>query len=238
MPAILVASNMWRHVVVSSACQCWIEFRYSVLVWSLCQKLCPNSLPVQPDERLGDGADGEVLSIVGDPNRVIKLGVIYDNPVRPLTTYASIQQVLDYLVETQPCVYARVYQHGYLGQFQRPVVDQRRKYQPFLLYYYVMERLSKLSEDEKKVFHSILDHEDRGVAKEYPMHKIEEMLRGMSRGLDFDFDRVMMLCGDLRRLPILHLDIAARNIMKNAAGDYKLVDMDRALMENTCPRLK
>lgn len=171
-----------------------------------------------------------MLSIVGDPSRVLKLGVIYDSVFRPLSLYSNTERVLDQLMLTQPPVSARVYEHGYLGVYQRQVVGLQQP-QLFILYYYIMERLEKLSEDEKKVFHSILDHEDRGIVKNYSLSKIEEMLAGMSRGLDFDREKVILFCDNLHRCPILHLDISVRNIMKDASGNYKLVDFDRAALQ-------
>jgi serine/threonine protein kinase len=184
---------------------------------------------VQPGERIGDGADGEVLSITGSPDRVLKLGVIYDSVFRPLSLYHGIERVLNHLMLTPSSVCVHVYEHGYLGVYERQVADPKRE-QLFILYYYIMEKLEKLSEDEKKIFHSILDHEDRGIAKDYSISKIKKMLKGMSRGLDFDQEKVMLFCDNLRRCPILHLDISARNIMKDATGNYKLVDFDRAAL--------
>jgi serine/threonine protein kinase len=199
-----------------------------MFVHSLCRQLCPDKLPVQPAERLGDGADGEVLSIKDQPNRVIKLGIIYEHPSRELKVYEQIQKVLDYAMTTQPPAFVRVYEHGYLGTYNRKVVEWRKDVQEFLMYYYIMERLDKTTEDEKRVFHSIVSHEDRGITKNYSPEKISEMLQGMSRGLDFDAEKVILFCNNLRHAHVLHQDIHVRNIMKNANGDFKLVDFDRA----------
>lgn len=197
-----------------------------MLVHSLCQQLCPDKLPVKPVERLGDGADGELLTIQDQPDRVIKLGVIYQHPNRELAVYKQIRQVLDYVIAVQPPAFVRVYEHGYLGTHTRKVVGVEET-QEFLMYYYIMERLNKITEDEKRVFHSIVSHEDRGIEKNYSSIKITQMLQGMSRGLDFDAEKVILFYNNLRTAHVLHQDIHTRNVMKNALGDFKLIDLDR-----------
>jgi len=57
------------------------------------------------------------------------------------------------------------------------------------------------------------------------------MLQGMSRGLDFDAEKVTLFCNNIRTAPVSHLDIHVRNIMKNDTGDYKLIDLDRIELE-------
>lgn len=199
-----------------------------MFVYSLCRQLCPDKLPVQPVERLGDGADGEVLSIKDQPDKVIKLGIIYEHPGRELKEYKQIQQVLDYAMSTHPPAFVRVYEHGYLGTYSRKIVEWRKDFQEFLMYYYIMEKLEKITEDEKKVFHSIVSHEDRGIEKNYSPEKIEEMLQGMERGLDFDTEKVILFCDNLQTSKLSHRDLHPRNIMKDRDGNYKVVDFDRS----------
>jgi hypothetical protein len=202
-----------------------------MLVYPLCQQLCYDKLSVIPLERIGDGADGEVLSVQGQPDRVIKLGIIYDHPSRELKAYQQIQSVLDHVMSIQPIAYVRVYEHGYLGTYSRKIIDHYKDMQEFLMYYYIMEKLEKISEDEKKVFHSILSHEDRGISKNFSVKKIADMLHGMSRGLDFDAEKVILFCNNLRAAKINHQDLHQRNIMKNNDGDYKIVDLDRSQLK-------
>lgn len=206
-----------------------------MFVASLCQQLCADKLPVPLGERLGDGADGEVLTIMGQPDRVIKLGIIYDNPSRGLGVYKDIQRVLDYLIATPTEAHVRVYERGFLGTYSRYVHQGE---QEFLMYYYIMEKLEKISEDERKVFHSILSHEDRKIVKNYSADQIKEMLHGMSQGLDFDQERVILFCQRLKQAPISHRDLHVRNIMKDAVGDFRLIDLDRAVMENNYAKNK
>lgn len=201
-------------------------------VLSLCRQFCPEKIPVKTGERLGDGADGEVLEIVDEPNKVIKLGIFYERHDKGFEKYyKQIQRVLDYLMLTNPVAYARVYEHGYLGSYSRKMEHWRTGKQKFIIYYYIMEKLHKTTEDEKKVFHTILSHEDRGIEKNFSPEKIREMLEGMGRGLDFDAEKVSLFCDNIRGAAISHLDIHVRNIMKDDAGNFKLIDLDRIELE-------
>jgi hypothetical protein len=148
-----------------------------------------------------------------------------------LKPYQQIQKVLDHLMLTHPDAYARVYEHGYLGTYSRKAEHWRSGKQNFIIYYYIMEKLRKISEDETKVFHTILSHEDRGIDKNFSLEKIGEMLEGMARGLDFDAEKVTLFCNNIKRAPLSHLDIHVRNIMKDDVGDFKLIDLDRIELE-------
>lgn len=203
-----------------------------MFVFSLCRQLCPEKLPVQPDVYLGDGADGEVLSIADDPNRVIKLGVLYERAGSKLEKlYGNIDRALEFVLRTQPRAYVSVYKHGSLGVYTRDNVAFYKGKQRFVLYYYVMEKLEKISEDERRIFHSILSHEDRKIEKNFSSDKIREMLEGMSRGLDFDAEKVMLFCDNIKAAPLSHLDIHVRNIMKDKVGNFKLIDLERIELE-------
>jgi hypothetical protein len=198
-----------------------------MLVLSLCKEYCPDKLLIQTGARLGEGADGEVFSIVGDPLKVIKLGVLYERNDRSLfECFKQIEGALNYLIESQPEAYARVYHHSNLGTYIRKSNGQR-----FVIYHYIMEKLEKISEDENRIFHSILSHEDRGIEKKFSLGKIDEMLQGMKRALDFDTEKVMLFCNNIHRASMSHLDIHTRNIMKDSTGTFKLIDLDRISLE-------
>jgi hypothetical protein len=201
-------------------------------VMSLCRQFCPEKIPVKTGERLGDGADGEVLEIVDEPNKVLKLGIFYERHDKGfLKYYKQIQAVLDYMMLVRPPAYVRVYEHGYLGSYARSMPAWKSGKQSFIIYYYIMEKLLKISEDERKVFHSILSHEDRGIEKNFSLEKIREMLEGMGRSLDFDAEKVTLFCDNIRGASIWHLDLHVRNIMKDSMGDFKLIDLDRIELE-------
>jgi serine/threonine protein kinase len=188
-----------------------------MIVSALCRQLCPEKFNFPLGRRLGDGSDGEVLEIVGDPKKVIKLSAIYDHPAREIKTYQDVKKVLDHLISTPTDAFVRVYEQGFFGSFSRKSAEWHKDGQDFLMYYYIMDKLEQISVNEFKVFHSILSHEDRKIIK----------LIGLSRGLDFDVEKVIIFCNNIANGPIIHDDINPRNIMRNASGDYKLVDLDR-----------
>lgn len=209
-----------------------IIFWISMFVLSLCNQLCPDKLPVQPDLRLGEGADGEVLTIIGSKDKVLKLGVLYEHVDYKLKKrFNQIERVLKRMITYPTQSYVRVYEYGYLGTFSRKNVSWNNGTQEFILYYYTMEKLEKITDDERRVFHSILSHEDRGIEKNFSTDKIKEMLEGMSRGLDFDAEKIILFCNNIRNATILHLDIHVRNIMKDENGNFKLIDLDRVKLE-------
>jgi hypothetical protein len=96
-----------------------------------------------------------------------------------------------------------------------------------------MEKLLSLSEDEQKVFHTLLSHEDRNLVKNYSPAERQVILQNLRRGLDFDEGRVSLFVDKLNNSPVQHLDIHTRNIMKDANGNFKMIDLDRLTMENT-----
>lgn len=171
---------------------------------------------INESDFIGKGVDGEVYSMPNNPDRVIKFCQVFDCDQYELTA-----AVLDKLLLEPLPIYARVYARGY-----RKFVSKG-----YVLYFYVMEKLIPISEDERKVFHTILSHEDRNIKKNYTSSELEKILSGLKRGLDFDAERVKFLCERLRESPIKHLDIHPRNIMKNAEGDYKFIDFDRARLQ-------
>lgn len=181
-------------------------------ILKLCEQLCPGKIPVVLSTKLGAGADGEVFEIDSNPIQVIKICLLYDLEVNP---------VISYLVTYPLPTYARVYECGRLFENEK-----------IIIHYYIMEKLFPLSEDESKVFHTIISHEDRNIIKNYSFREIKKILRGLSRGLDFDEKRVTFLCENLKKTPVHHLDLHSRNIMKDAQGNFKLVDFDRCKLLN------
>ena len=205
-----------------------------MFVLSICKQLCPEKIPAQPGERLGEGADGEAFVIADDPTKVIKLSIIYDRfEVPPQEIYfKQIVPILDYVMLNAPPMCVKVHEHGFLGEYSRQMVSWRKGVQKFVVHYCIMERLQKLSEDEKKVFHSLVSHEDKNIKKDLSPEKIKEICQGLAKGLDFDVQKVTLFCTQLCEASLLHSDLHPRNIMKDANGYFKLVDFDKAILEN------
>lgn len=197
-------------------------------VLSLCQQLCPEKIVYATTDRIGYGVDGEVFSIEGSSDQVIKYCCLYDIPgIKLSLAFNQIQDVLSHLCESPARIYARVYSYSKLGCFERINVGVEE----FILYYYVMEKLYPLSEDECRVFHTIVSHEDRGIIKDYSREKQQNLIRGMGTALDFDSERVMFFCDNLKKSTVQHLDLHERNIMKDCYGNFKLVDLDRSILK-------
>lgn len=176
-------------------------------------------------KELGAGADGQCFEL---NNKVIKLSVLFEPSSK---NYKQIKKVLQFVIDNQPNMCARVYEQGYIGKGYRSFLGAKNNKQKFLLYYYTMERLSKISDDEKRVFHSVISHNDSGFKKDYSINKIKSMLIEMNRFLDFEFDKVYSFCNALKYCPIDQNDIHERNIMKDNIGNFKLVDFDRSLIK-------
>lgn len=206
-----------------------------MLTLNLCQKFCPHLIPLNLGESLGDGSDGQVFSLTSDAGKVVKISLLTCYLGEDLNSeFCRIQRSLSYLKENNDAAYARLYAHESMGKFSRSIFSDRislGEEQDFILYYYFMEKCQKLSEDERKVFHTLLDHEDRNIVKKYTPAKIKNILTGLAVGLDFDEKKVIFFCDNLKRSPLRHRDISTRNIMKNDIGDFKLVDFDRTELE-------
>jgi len=183
------------------------------------------NIPYKLGEEVGTGADGQLFLIRDNPYCVIKLCVLYDRWEENLSSASNkIITVLDFICRQRPDLCACVYAYEWKNIYSRQTVNGKQDY---ILYYYVMEKLNKLSEDEKKVFHSILSHEDAGKIKKYSQEKLKQILNGLKRGLDFDYDKVMNFCNGLSQLQFKHNDIHPRNIMKDNRNNFKLIDFDR-----------
>lgn len=196
-------------------------------VLSLCEKDCPDHIPYSDSlgKEVGAGADGQVFEIK-DSNKVIKYCVLYENYSKDLSyEFEKITQSICYIRDYKPSICARVYDFSFLAYGSRKIFNGLN--QKYIIYYYTMEKLYKISEDEKKVFHTILSHEDRGIVKNFSEEKLRETLFGLSRGLDFDGDRVILFYNNLKNFSIRHLDIHVRNIMKDSKGNFRLIDFDR-----------
>lgn len=197
-----------------------------MMALKIAQENCPRyQLPDNLAEELGDGADGQVFAIKNDPNCVCKFSILYqyDEEENILFQFGKVAKVLNYLLKNPSSIHAHVYGYVPLGKFTRNHDGTN-----FFLYYYKMERLEKLSGDERKVFHSILSHEDQNIEKNFSSEKIRQMLDGMKIGLDFDMEKVMFFCQAIKDSQIVHTDLHPRNIMKDSKGNFKLIDFDRA----------
>jgi hypothetical protein len=184
-------------------------------------------------KELGIGADGSTYDLFDEQNKVIKLSVIYEYLTKVDLVYEQYSKVLDYLISYNDPVYVRVYAHAKIGIYNRKHYNNHNKNydtQEYLLHYYIMEKCLPLLTDEAKVFDSILPYLD-GKWRKYSDESIKKILDGLSRGLDFDKEKVIIFCNNYLRSKVRQDDLHARNIMKDIAGNYKIIDLDRCLLK-------
>jgi serine/threonine protein kinase len=193
---------------------------------------------------LGQGNDGEVFALADEPDNAIKFSVLYAPfGEEPYDIYRQrVLPVIQYVMQTQPYVCVRVFEHQYLGCYSRPMALWQKEQQQFVLHYSIMEKLEPLTQDETKVFHTLISHEDRNVFKDLAPDVVAQKLHGLARGLDFDPAVVTLFLEQLhtmaaRRLQerdhqtqLVHRDLEPRNIMKDKTGHYRLIDLDKATL--------
>lgn len=170
-------------------------------------------LPFSLGKELGSGNHGQVFSLRDDSNCVIKLSVIYGPD--SLTQYNKIADVLFRLQQYEGFHLPLVYRFGLIHHDET-----------YLIHYHTMDRFQPISEDEGKVFHTILSHEDANRCKQYDSKQLIETLFGLSKGLVFDMSKVIAFYCRIHMSEFMHLDMHSRNILKTKSGDFKLIDLN------------
>jgi len=117
----------------------------------------------------------------------------------------------------------------YVGTFNFEFNYDYSQYKIF--YRYSMEVLNPLTDDEWKLFHTLVSHEDSCKVKDLSSHRVNFLIKDLSNYLDYNVDDVKVFCEDLVKSKIKHLDLHPRNIMKDNKGNFKLIDLDNLRME-------
>lgn len=187
-------------------------------------------LPYSIGPSLGQGADGEVREVIGHPSKVIKLSVMYDLDYSGSFKKDYVNKLIVYnkILKNSPSILVKLLDYG-LVHFGERITDVGK--QEYVVYFSLMEKLYSITEDEGKVFHSILSHEDRNKIKVFSEKQLKEILYNFRRGLDFSEEEVKLFHTNLKNSKFRHNDIAVRNIMKNRYGQFKLIDIDRVTYE-------
>lgn len=186
-------------------------------------------IPYKLGSELANGADGQIFELLDFPNQVIKLSILYcwDDPPSFEKEYLRINQVLSYLLNNNVPIYASVLKYQTLLRSSRKLLNDN---QDFIIYYYVMEKYLKISEDENKIFHTLLSHEDRRISKNYSLSQVKKLLTGLSLGLEFNHNKVLNFFKEIKTCPIIQNDLHPRNIMQDHNDNFKLVDLDRCYL--------
>lgn len=163
--------------------------------------------------KLGSGVTGSVFEF---ENKAIRLCINYELPN---------QSIIDFLIENKDLNFVKVFSHKLYGPYKDYEFDKDHGFE-FILSVMVMEKLLKISDDEEKVFHSILSHEDSNKKKNFSNSELKKILKALGSGLDFDEAKVIFFYEGLRNSEIYHPDIHQRNIMKDHLNNFKMVDCE------------
>jgi len=171
---------------------------------------------IKPDhfqigKKLGDGADGEVFEY---NDKVIKFSISFDD------SYLQKIDLLKCLKEANEKPYVKIYEFKHL-------LSTKTKYQDVEIYYSILEKLNKISDDEKKLFHTLICHEDQNKIKTRSKNEVDKIIDELNYYLDFNKDKVILFLDQLKNSKFNHLDIHVRNVMKDSFGNFKLIDLDR-----------
>lgn len=174
---------------------------------------------------MGSGAHGHVFALIDDPTKVIKIAwapTITQYSLIPNQegqwTFDRVRQTYQHLLHHQISVLAA------LHQFDLLLRDDVKQY-----YAVVMEKLVPLSEDENKVFKSIVMEYNGGIALGAAMKHLEEL----HEWLDFDKEKVVGFYREVNALPMVHRDFHRRNIMKDGSGNFKMVDFELLVIKDS-----
>lgn len=189
----------------------------------LYQKMFPEASD-PTEEEIGSGADGDVYSIKNDKYKVIKYTVQYfwdDVDIEQIIAKKSI--VID-KIKKENHIFANIYDFQYLGKGTRDVFGGVQNY---VLFSCTMEKLNKITPDEKRIFHTLLSHEDCNKTKRMNNQEVDNILKSMHGYIDFNIFAVKKFYDDLIASKIKHSDMHPRNIMKDSFGNFKFIDFDR-----------
>lgn len=183
-----------------------------------------NSIKSNVGNKIGSGADGECYLFNNDS--VIKCSILYDckDSNSLMADYNNLVEKFNFLINHSPSHIVNLFNYKLVGINFR---DTHFGKQEYLLHYYVMEKLIPISNDEEKVFHTIISHNDFNKTKIFSKDKLDEILNNLSLGLDFDKTKVTLFYNQIQESLIEHKDLHERNVMKDINNNFKLIDLDR-----------
>lgn len=181
-------------------------------------------LPFELGDELGYGADGQVFSLKTDISRVIKLSIIYQDDKSLIQEFDEVKEKFNYLINRNIKHLAKVFEFKFLLAGARKTINGDQNY---ILYYTVLEKLNKISEDESKVLKTLCD----SYNKKFEINKsVIQIINELQNWLSFDKEKVLEFYWFLTNCPVKHNDVHRRNIMKDDYGNFKLIDFDRMTM--------
>lgn len=177
------------------------------------------------------GADGQVFELLEYPDQVIKLSVLYDNFDLSLEKeFQRIEYVLSFLKKEKPSNYTNIFSFGKLFNSSRMIYGNQE--QKYIIHYCIMEKCFRLSDDEVKVFYSVIElFEKQESNVSFVKNKLKNLLNGLSLGLEFNLEKMIDFYNHLCTCMVVQNDLHARNIMRDKYGNYKIIDFDRCSLK-------
>jgi serine/threonine protein kinase len=194
------------------------------------QKNCPSKLREDIGKLIGTGYYGEAYEVDGG-DKVLKVAIGKSD--------SEAKSFLDKLRDIQSLdsgVFCEVYDFGLLCDVSLP--DSKYMVKEGTAYFYIMEKLVPIPPNEVKIAsRTVNDLEDLArkpnyeqERKKYMFSKAREYKRDgdiedggvdhLKKGADL-FDR-------MRKAGVGHRDMHTKNILQNADGEYKLIDLESA----------
>lgn len=191
---------------------------------------CPAGIAEGVGKFLGAGYYGEAYEVNGG-DRVLKVSVAKDEAAANATLDKI--RAIDALGSD---AFVKVWDYGILCDVDLP--GSRYMVKSGTAYFYVMERLFPLSADEKKVAtRTLADLEEMSKLPGYERERKKYMFAkgrlyrrdgDMEEGGPDPLSKAADLFDRMRAAGAGHRDMHRENIMQNADGQYKMIDLEQA----------
>ncbi len=210
---------------------------------------CPDQLKQKVGDFIGAGWYGEVYELAIDSEKVIKFSVSKDET-------QALREIDDikYLESMDSPAVPKVYDYGILCDVDyhpKPSGVKQENIKHGVAYYYVMERLYTMDRGEVGIVKQILEdlfqiwdrkdtRESEIKQRQYIFRNLQELRREAKKrnqeeeSDEYDewnvdgglFKKILELFEYLKSKKIFHHDAHEDNIMQNADGDIKLIDLE------------
>ncbi len=174
-------------------------------------------------EYIDSGADGEAY--LTNNNNVIKFSILFDLSY-DFQMFKKSSEILKNLndIKNNPIdCYVKVINNDYLFDNQ---IKTKIGNQFYCLYYYTMEKLNHLSDDEVSAIRTLAPQVDKNNPT-IDLTKAKSAINEVSNYLDFNANKLLKFYSSYINCRYHHNDFHSRNIMKDSDGNFKLVDLDR-----------
>ncbi len=170
-----------------------------------------NKYPV--NERLNGGADGDVFT---SDDKIIKFVKIKDEKKNANNVWNKNKAIITKIMDISPKHFCKIYDFGLICVSENPYS---------IVYFYLMEKLNGLSDDEKKAIDTLISHRDYN--RKINFNKALDLVPALDKYLEFDSNKMNLFIKQIQGSNIIHNDIHARNVMKDNFGNFKLIDFER-----------